>query len=126
MKKEFGHDLDNNEMGQNEPLIKSKKVTTERDYQFENIVGNANSKQGRPTVFEDKRYKATMPKRVSPIVNAKLDSLKPLMTELQNDNGNATFNKMIDVLIESYINQRLSNTKIEFLRKEISEEIEKL
>lgn len=125
-KKEFGFDLNNNDIRKSKPLIKNKKVTTDRDFSFEDIVHSQKNKQGRPPVYSDKKYKATMPKRISPIVNTKIEALKPLMTELLNTKGNPSFNMMVDVLIESYINQRLSNTKVEFLRKEISEEIEKL
>lgn len=125
-KKTFGYDYEENDISNTDALVKSKKVTTERDFQFENIVNQSRTKQGRPDVYEDKRYKATMPKRVSPVVNVKLEALRPLMSELISVSSKVSFNQMIDILIESYINQKLSSSKIEFLRKEISEELEKL
>ena len=60
----------------------------------------------------DKRFKATLTQKISPSVNLKLNTLKPFLGELENM-SKPTINEIIDLIIDSYVNSRLTTRQQE-------------
>lgn len=86
----------------------------------------AKRRQGRPKVIMDDRYKVSVPKKVSPALENKLHTLIDYMPEFQEVSGRISFNQIVDTLAESYINNRLSVSKAEFLHEEIEKSFKNL
>ncbi|EIA6916397.1 hypothetical protein K7Q20_002667, partial [Enterococcus faecalis] len=63
-------------------------------------------------IEKDKRFLATLTQKVSPSVNLKMNTLKPFLGELENM-PKATINEIVDLVIDSYVNTRLSTRQQE-------------
>ena len=61
---------------------------------------------------KDKRFSATLTQKVSPSVNLKMNTLRPFLGELENM-PKATINEIVDLVIDSYVNTRLSTRQQE-------------
>lgn len=66
----------------------------------------------KDSVLSDRRFKATLTQKVSPAVNLKMNTLKPFLGELENM-PKATINEIIDLVIDSYVNTRLTTRQQE-------------
>lgn len=60
----------------------------------------------------DPRLKATLTQKISPAVNVKLTTLKPFLNEVENM-PKATINEIIDLVVTSYVNTRLTTRQQE-------------
>ncbi|PEH49457.1 hypothetical protein [Enterococcus faecium] len=60
----------------------------------------------------DSRFKATLTQKISPSVNLKMNTLKPFLGELENM-PKATINEIIDLMVDSYVNARLTTRQQE-------------
>lgn len=132
-----------------EPIIKTKKKKSSLEEKHVSIKGNDNFSRDtsnhlatKPTSIPkkintdnsdikpstiDRRYKATMTQKKSPSVNLKINTLKPFLGDLENM-PKATVNDILNLLLDNYVNTKLStrqqeafnsmyNTQIELLKK---------
>lgn len=116
-----------------EPLIKREKSTLQeknvsisgihdfdRETNFSSQEDNTNQKNGTKKIAEEKKektipeefFKATKTAKLSPDVLLRINTLKPFMEELE-EIDKSTVNEMMRLLIESYVNARLTNRQRE-------------
>lgn len=82
--------------------------------------------RGRPVKIKDTRFKVSVPTKISPATQVKLDCLKDYVTEFSSISGRISFDKYIDTLAEAYINNKLGVAKSENLRNEIEQAMNEL
>ncbi|MGM0285707.1 MULTISPECIES: hypothetical protein [unclassified Enterococcus] len=82
-------------------------------------------KTGTKPIAKDKRFSATLTQKVSPSVNLKMNTLKPFLGELENM-PKATINEIVDLVIDSYVNTRLSTRQQEAFKAMYSTQLEML
>lgn len=63
----------------------------------------------------DLRLKASKTQKVSPSTNLKVNTLKPFLKETESMNT-ATFNEIIDMLVDNYIQTKLTTRQNEAYR----------
>ncbi|HED9430959.1 MULTISPECIES: hypothetical protein [Bacilli] len=102
--------------------LQSKKVEIQGKTAFGRTSSNAPKNNLEPLLIKkeitakpiekDKRFLATLTQKVSPSVNLKMNTLKPFLGELENM-PKATINEIVDLVIDSYVNTRLSTRQQE-------------
>lgn len=92
-KTDFGRTSSNTPINNLEPPVIKKEITAK-------------------PIEKDKRFLATLTQKVSPSVNLKMNTLKPFLGELENM-PKATINEIVDLVIDSYVNTRLSTRQQE-------------
>jgi len=84
-------------------------------------------KPKQTTLKKDPRYSATLTQKISPSVNLKISTLKPFLGDLE-DMPKATINEIVDLMIDSYVSNKLNtrqqeafqsmfDTQFKFLKK---------
>lgn len=115
MKKDFQPLIDNS--NSKKTTLKDKKVLIQGNSDFGRIETpsvnqpkeSSNKTNKSPN---DPRLKATMTQKISPLVNLKINTLKPFLGELENM-PKATVNEIIDLLVDSYVGVRLTTRQQE-------------
>ncbi|EMF0102908.1 hypothetical protein ACS8GA_002841 [Enterococcus hirae] len=105
----------NNSLNQKNVEIKGKVDFSRNTHQHStNIpqITTIDNKKELESHAIDKRFKATLTQKISPSVNLKLNTLKPFLGELENM-SKPTINEIIDLIIDSYVNSRLTTRQQE-------------
>lgn len=115
MKKDFQPLINNSNF--KKTTLKDKKVSIQGNSDFGRIetpTVNQSKESSNKTnkSHNDPRMKATMTQKISPLVNLKINTLKPFLGELENM-PKATVNEIIDLLVDSYVGVRLTTRQQE-------------
>lgn len=107
-----------NSLNQKTVDIKGKSDFSRNKFENNNLVQkdkNTNPKNKelkKDDKIVDSRFKATLTQKISPSVNLKMNTLKPFLGELENM-PKATINEIIDLMVDSYVNVRLTTRQQE-------------
>lgn len=107
-----------NSLNQKTVDIKGKSDFSRNKFENNNLVQkdkNTNPKNKelkKDDKIVDSRFKATLTQKISPSVNLKMNTLKPFLGELENM-PKATINEIIDLMVDSYVNARLTTRQQE-------------
>lgn len=105
----------------NKSSLQSKKVEIKGKTDFGRTSSSAPTNNPKTETIEedstmpiakDKRFSATLTQKVSPSVNLKMNTLRPFLGELENI-PKATINEIVDLVLDSYVNTRLSTRQQE-------------
>lgn len=99
------------------PLIKknnlqSKQVEVKGQNDFESITAIKKEINNSRVEKEDIRFAATKTLKISPNVLLKLNTLKPFMKEIE-EMEKASLNNIVEMLIDSYVGNRLTTRQNE-------------
>lgn len=114
----------------NSSTLQEKKVSIQGNSDFSrfdvntdvSILSNINELNSKSNT-EDKRLKATMTQKISPLVNLKINTLKPFLGDLE-DMPKATVNEIVDILIDSYVGVRLTTRQQEAFKSMLDMQFE--
>lgn len=107
-----------NSLNQKTVDIKGKSDFSRNKFENNNLIQkdkNTNPKNKelkKDDKIVDSRFKATLTQKISPSVNLKMNTLKPFLGELENM-PKATINEIIDLMVDSYVNARLTTRQQE-------------
>jgi len=74
---------------------------------------SSNKKISQPTISkEDPRLKASKTQKTSPSTNLKINTLKPILKETEAMNS-ATYNDIVDMLVDNYVQTKLTTRQNE-------------
>ena len=117
-------------------IIRSEKEKKpqqlEKNNELENMmksskkVNETKKTMGRPVEITDMRMKVSVPKKVSPYVSQKIDTLQPFITEFSSVTGRVTFDKILDVLIDTYTTHKLGIGKEELFKQQFQKDFDNL
>ena len=121
------------------PIIQHKNASSglkTKDVQIQGTndfgIGNvelANVKSAKettdPAKSKDPRYKASTTAKLSPYENLRLQTLKPFMAETEESDTN-TINDIVGLLINSYVDKRLSSRQSEAFEKIVEMQFEQM
>lgn len=90
----------------------TRSIEDTRNSELKPIITEPKKEEANTTEVPDSFFKATKTAKISPDVLLRLNTLKPFIEELENEEK-STINDMIRMLVENYSNTRLTNRQRE-------------
>lgn len=90
----------------------TRSIEDTRNSELKPIITEPKKEEANTTEVSDSFFKATKTAKISPDVLLRLNTLKPFIEELENEEK-STINDMIRMLVDNYSNTRLTNRQRE-------------
>ena len=90
----------------------TRSIEDTRNSELKPIITEPKKEEANTTEVPDSFFKATKTAKISPDVLLRLNTLKPFIEELENEEK-STINDMIRMLVDNYSNTRLTNRQRE-------------
>ena len=90
----------------------TRSIEDTRNSELKPIITEPKKEEANTTEVPESFFKATKTAKISPDVLLRLNTLKPFIEELENEEK-STINDMIRMLVDNYSNTRLTNRQRE-------------